>query len=203
MYIHVHVCIHTYIHTVRKYIHTYMYIHTCTYVQTLIQGTIYAKENADVVCIPVLRTGGTFSTIGTEFTTNDVSASGNGVDYNPDSGTIEFAPGNISSCVNIDSINDIDPEVDEINTDKSIYLSACLSVCLFVCLSIHMYFFSSQSFTVTLVNPFGGSRLGINVTVTIITNMSDDVNGVFTFSTDSLVVCTLHMYTCVHVYIHV
>ena len=67
-----------------------MYIHTCTYVQTLIQGTIYAKENADVVCIPVLRTGGTFSTIGTEFTTNDVSASGNGVDYNPDSGLLNL-----------------------------------------------------------------------------------------------------------------
>ena len=97
-----------------------------------------------------------------------------------------------------DSINDIDPEVDEVNTDKSICLSVCLSVCLFVCLSIHMYFFSSQSFTVILVNPFGGARLGINVTVTVtvIINMSDDVNGVLSL----LIVLWYVHYICTHVY---
>ena len=84
--------------------------------------------------------------------------------------------------------------MDEVNTDKSICLSVCLSVYLSVCLFICI--FSPHSFTVILVNPFGGARLGINVTVTVIINMSDDVNGVLSL----LIVLWYVHYICTHVY---
>uniref|UniRef100_A0A1X7VF86 Staphylococcus aureus surface protein A n=3 Tax=Amphimedon queenslandica TaxID=400682 RepID=A0A1X7VF86_AMPQE len=46
---------------------------------------------------------------------------------------------------------------------------------------------SEESFTVTLFNPTGGVTLGENLTSTIIISKNDDVNGVFSFSSGSLV----------------
>lgn len=62
------------------------------------------------------RTGGTFGTIGTDFTTSSSTAEGGGVDYTPTSGSIAFMEGESNQCIYINITNDILPENAEVST---------------------------------------------------------------------------------------
>ena len=63
--------------------------------------------------IPLRRTGGTFGTVGVMFTTTGITATGGGVDYSPDSGSVLLQNGTMPT-LEINITNDVDPELDEV-----------------------------------------------------------------------------------------
>ena len=69
-------------------------------------------------CVEVNRTGGTFGTIGADFTVTSATAEGGGVDYAPTSGSIEFAEGESSQCIAINITNDLLPEDAEVRRNQ-------------------------------------------------------------------------------------
>ena len=67
-----------------------------------------------VVCIPVVRSRGLFGVVGVEFTIEGVSATGGGVDYSPDSDSVQLLSEVASGCVDITIVNDLVPEGEEV-----------------------------------------------------------------------------------------
>ena len=75
--------------------------------------SISVEENAGSVLIPLSRTGGTFGTVGVMFTTTGITATGGGVDFSPDSGSVLLQNGTMPT-LEINITNDVDPELDEV-----------------------------------------------------------------------------------------
>jgi len=73
---------------------------------------VSVEENAGFVSIPLTRTGGTFGTVGVGFVTTGITATGGGVDYSPDSGTVLTQNGGLTLEINI--TNDVIPELEEV-----------------------------------------------------------------------------------------
>ena len=73
---------------------------------------VSVEENAGFVSIPLNRTGGTFGTVGVGFVTTGITATGGGVDYSPDSGTVLTQNGGLTLEINI--TNDVIPELEEV-----------------------------------------------------------------------------------------
>ena len=73
------------------------------------------EESDGTACITLNRTGGTFGTIGAVFTTTPGTATGGGVDYTPDIGTVQVQSGVQIQCLPISIVNDITPENDEVH----------------------------------------------------------------------------------------
>ena len=72
-------------------------------------------EEADgTACVTLNRTGGTFGTIGAIFSTTPGTATGGGVDYSPDMGTVQLQSGMLTQCLPISIVNDITPESEEV-----------------------------------------------------------------------------------------
>ena len=75
---------------------------------------IAVDEDVGSVELEVVRGGGSFGTVGASFTTTGVTASGGGVDYNPDSGSIQFGMDVVTQIITIDIINDSEAELEEV-----------------------------------------------------------------------------------------
>lgn len=91
---------------------------------------VEVDEFAGTVCITINRTGGAFGTIGSEYLVTGITATGEGVDFSPDSGSIELEPGVQIRCLPINIVNDIQPEQSEV---RLVYYTQYLhssSVCL-------------------------------------------------------------------------
>ncbi len=81
---------------------------------TLCIQVVYVEENVGVVCVPVVRSRGIFGVVGVEFTTEGASATGGGVDYSPDSDSVQLLSKVASGCVDIIIVNDLVPEGEEV-----------------------------------------------------------------------------------------
>ena len=75
------------------------------------------------VQLEVRRAGGTFGEVGVEFTAVGVSASS--LDFEPASGTLTFESGVVVGFVEINIINDPDPELAEVSGCGMWYVSGC------------------------------------------------------------------------------
>ena len=143
---------------------------------------VTVDEDVGSVELEVLRGSGSFGTVGASFTTTGVTASGGGVDYSPDSGSIQFGMDVVSQVITIDIINDSEAELEEV---LKLILHSLMK---------HMHFnaslFCLQYFIVSLVDPQDGAVIGGLNTVTITIRRNDDINGVFSFSMDSVLVST-------------
>ena len=75
-----------------------------------------ATVNEDVgsISLEVVRSGGTFGTVGTDFNLMGVTATGGGEDYSPDSDSLQFGMDVSSQNITIDIINDSEAELDEV-----------------------------------------------------------------------------------------
>ena len=139
-----------------------------------------------VVCLPLQRLGGTFGSVATDYTVEGVSAEGGGVDYKPDADNVQIEPGVNSTCIDITIINDLDPETEEVS--REMWLDTPTNAELLIAMACLTF----QSLSVTLSNPSGGATLGSNTSVSIFIRKNDDINGIFTLSTDSLVVSIIY-----------
>ena len=88
---------------------------------TFTQASISVEENAGFISIPVNRTGGTFGSVGAEFEVTGVTATGGGVDFTPDFGSINFDMGESLIFLVVNIVNDVEPELEEV------YMHATLS----------------------------------------------------------------------------
>lgn len=69
-----------------------------------------------MLCLPVKRSQGTFQEVAVDFTINGITATGGGVDYSPDSGTVTFDESIDSRCIDITIVNDLIAETEEVST---------------------------------------------------------------------------------------
>lgn len=83
-------------------------------VLSFVESALSVEESAGVVLVPVRRSGGTFGTVGAEFVVTAVTATGGGVDFSPDSGSIQLGIGENMTEIIVNIINDVDPELDEV-----------------------------------------------------------------------------------------
>lgn len=82
-------------------------------------------EAVGTACITLNRTGGSFGTIGAEFQVTAMTATGGGVDFTPDTGTVQLQGGVRTICLPINIVNDITPEPAEVCNSKYIELPDC------------------------------------------------------------------------------
>ena len=73
-----------------------------------------AVEAAGSIAIPIARTGGAFGAVRVDFTTTGVTATGNGIDFGPASGSVLIAEGEQIGYIVINITNDSEPELDEV-----------------------------------------------------------------------------------------
>jgi len=74
--------------------------------------------------LEVRRSGGTFGTVGAEFTAVGVSASS--LDFEPSEGTVMFESGAEVAFIEITIVNDLEPEMEEVI--RPYYAIVCLSL---------------------------------------------------------------------------
>lgn len=80
----------------------------------LIFFQITVSESVGTVCVPVYRTGGLFSTVGAGYSFHDITATGNGIDYDTNPATVTLGPQETEGCLSVNITNDLTPEVDEV-----------------------------------------------------------------------------------------
>ena len=79
------------------------------------QTAISVEENAGSVLVAVSRTGGTFGTVGVEFVVTGVTATGGGVDFSPDAGSVgSILMGEEVALIMVNITNDVEPELEEV-----------------------------------------------------------------------------------------
>ena len=78
------------------------------------ESAVSIEENAGSISLTVVRTGGTFGTVGAEFVVSGLTAVGGGVDFSPDAGTIELEMNQVMVTVVVNITNDVDPELEEV-----------------------------------------------------------------------------------------
>ena len=77
---------------------------------------IAINETIGSALFVVRREIGTFGTVDVDFIVSGITATGGGVDFSPDSGSLQFAPDVSSQEVVINIINDSEAEFDEVST---------------------------------------------------------------------------------------
>ena len=91
------------------------------------QTAVSVQENAGSVLVPVSRTGGTFGTVGVEFAVVGVTATGGGVDFSPDAGSVEsILMGDEVGFIVVNITNDVEPELEEVSDVIVRSLLTCL-----------------------------------------------------------------------------
>ena len=78
------------------------------------EATISTAEDSGFLAVPIARTGGAFGSVRVDFIAAGVTASGNGVDFGPTSGSILLAEGEQIGYIIINITNDSEPELDEV-----------------------------------------------------------------------------------------
>jgi G-protein coupled receptor 98 len=76
-------------------------------------GTVQVEETSSSLQLELIRRFGTFGQVSVTFMVTGISASGNGVDFRPDSGIVTFENLMNSVSIPITIVNDVDPELDE------------------------------------------------------------------------------------------
>ena len=75
---------------------------------------VTVNEDVGSISLEVVRSGGTFGTVGTDFNVMGVTATGGEEDYSPDSGFLQFGMDVNSQTITIDIINDSEAELEEV-----------------------------------------------------------------------------------------
>lgn len=78
-------------------------------------GEISVEEDSGQAYLEVVRTVGTFGTVGVHFVVSGVTATGGGVDFSPDTGFLTYEMDVSSQTIAIDIINDSEPELEEVH----------------------------------------------------------------------------------------
>lgn len=78
------------------------------------EATISTAEEAGFIAVPIARTGGAFGSVRVDFITAGVTATGNGVDFSPTSGSVLLAEGEQIGYIIVNITNDSEPELDEV-----------------------------------------------------------------------------------------
>ena len=138
------------------------------------------QENVRTFSVTVTRSAGTTGMVGCTVATTPISAQGEGVDYLVNEVQLEFMEGQNSTVFTITINNDAIPELEEVST-CIIFVENRTKIVI----SMYRNF---QTFEVSITDPTGGARIGGRNTFTTTILRNDDVNGVFTFALDTLVV---------------
>ena len=79
------------------------------------ETAVFVEESARFVSLEVVRTGGTFGDVGVAFVTNGILATGGGVDFGPESGTVNLEMNVRQAFIVVNITNDLEPELEEVN----------------------------------------------------------------------------------------
>lgn len=78
------------------------------------ETAVSVEENAGSVSLEVTRSGGTFGEVGVEFVVTGVSATGGGVDFGTDGGTVLLGMNVREADIVVNITNDLEAELEEV-----------------------------------------------------------------------------------------